>query len=152
MEGYGWCRAVGVIPGSEDSIRVRSRSNDCRGGTVRRTGGWLSPVPRRPIREAARLGPIRAVRPAAPGLPGRPVHGRAPPRPPALWGDLLRPNVRYHRGLPPLLRPPLVQDEPAVPVPLGLPGLQRHAEGAAVVGRPPPAAPPPLRHRRGPAL
>src|SRR5207245_21573 len=106
-----------------------------------RTGGCPSPTSGHPTRDAADLGSIGAVCPAAPGLASRPVHGRAPRRTRSLRVDLLHPHVRHHGGLSPLLRPPLVQDESSVSVPAGLPGLQRPAEGPALVGGSSPPAP-----------
>src|SRR5688572_18450400 len=61
---------------------------------------------------------------------------------------LLPPHVRYLRRIPPVFRPPLVQDEPPVPVPDGLPRVQRLAERPTLVGGQPPPAPQALGHGR----
>src|SRR5947208_9410652 len=98
------------------------------------------------------LGRGRGVHPPARGLPGRVPHRRQRDGPGAVRELLPPPDGRHHRRLPPLLLPPLVQDQPPVPVRAGLPGLRRRAEGAALVGGPAPAPPPHLRHARRPAL
>src|SRR5262249_32750938 len=96
-----------------------------------------------------------AGRPICPD-PSRRAHRLARPahldRPRAVPGVLRGPDVRGHRRLPPILRPPGVQDEPALPVCARVAGVHGDAEGAAVVGQPPPPAPPTLRPGGRPAL
>src|SRR5439155_1411372 len=53
---------------------------------------------------------------------------------------LLRAHVRRDGGVPPVLRAPLVQDEPVVPVRARVDRLLGDAEGSAVVGGSPPRA------------
>src|SRR5882724_10947289 len=97
-----------------------------------------------------------APRAAAPGskrLPGRhPLPRRAAHRHRALL-RLLRPAyVRHHRGVPPVLLAPHVQDVAPVPVLDGAPRDDGDAEGAALVERDSSPSPPRERPAGGRAL
>ena len=66
-----------------------------------------------------------------------------------LPGPVLGPHVRHHGRLPPLFRPPHLQDEPGLPV---RPRLHRRLLGPErplVVGRQPPGPPPLFRYGQG---
>jgi len=67
---------------------------------------------------------------------------------PCLSRPLLGADVRHHRVLPPLSRPPELQDVALVPVPVRRGRQLQHPEGPAVVGRASSPPPPVFRRRR----
>src|SRR5262245_62248312 len=98
------------------------------------------------------MAPTPAVPLGAPGLPVRILHRRRSACLVAVRRLVSGAYVWHHGRIPPLLLPPHLQDEPAVPVRPGSPRLQRHAERAPVVGGAPPGPPSPFGHAQGPAL
>ena len=75
--------------------------------------------------------------------------GITPHRGAPLLGDVPRPDVPHHGRLPPVLLAPQLPDGTVPAVPDGVRLHDGRAEGPAVVGRPPPGAPPLRGHRSG---
>jgi hypothetical protein len=93
-------------------------------------------------RRALRLGGQHPLCPDASSARGHRLHRLRLAGSGSLRRALLRADVLHHRRLPPLLRPPQLQDEPLVPVRAGVRRRHRGAEGPALVGGSPPPPPP----------
>ena len=85
-------------------------------------------------------------------MPGRDLDRGHGQRPDPVRGAVRRANVRRYRRVPPLLQPPLVQDQPRGAVRTGVAGAELGAARRALVGGGASPSPPPLRHRAGRAL